>query len=433
VAYAVSSVRSVIRSLRTVTLIAMRGDRDDASADRYGVGSRPAGPVSPALRTAGLAAGFCLAVVATVVVFLTEDPQVLRLAVVAAAWAFVLAALVSSRRGADGIPMAERAAVERADLERAAAERETELRLPHELELERGVAARREHELRVENDLRRTAEQSMRAELEALRGELAQVSELRRELGQVAELRREVAEIAGLRRDLAGLAELRTALAGLDLTALAELRTDVGRLRSELTDQRSGEMLVERVMLRTQSTRTAPAATEPAAPRTVEADGWGRPASELTAAWPAVRADEPAAGTRQRDEVRVEPRPAAVPPPPLDWPAGRSLLDAPPPYVEPEPRRRRTDTPAPTAPPVPDDLLTTERPAAQRVRPPVPGPAATAPTAEAPDPAEEESATRLAELVAESGLTPPSGGRRRRRYREDDESDDVLSRVLGRS
>jgi hypothetical protein len=252
-------------------------------------------------------------------------------------------------------------------------------------------------------------------------------------MGQVAELRREVAEVAGLRRDLAGLADLRTALAGLDLTALAELRTDVGRLRSELTDQRSGEMLVERVMLRTQATRTAPAATEPAAPRTVEADGWDRPASELTAAWPAVRADEPTAGTRRLDEDRVEPRPAAVPPPPLDWLAGRSLLDAPPPpYAEPEPRRRRTDPPAPTAPPVPDDLLTTERPVAQRVRPPVPGPAAAVPTAEAATPAEEDSATRLAQLLAESGLTPPSGGRRRRRYREDDESDDVLARVLGR-
>jgi hypothetical protein len=133
------------------------------------------------LRTAGLVAGSCLAVAATVVVFLTEDPRVLRLAVVAGAWAFVLAALVRSRSTADvSLPAREQL---------AAAEREAELRLAHELELEREAAARREHELRVVDDLRRTAEQSMRAELEALRTELTQVTELRREMGQLAELR----------------------------------------------------------------------------------------------------------------------------------------------------------------------------------------------------------------------------------------------------
>ena len=400
----------------------MRGDRDDVSV-------HPPGPDGAGLRTAGLVAGFCLAVAATVVVLLTEDPRVLRLAVVAAAWAFVLAALVRSRSTADvSLPAREQL---------AAAEREAELRLAHELERE--VAARREHELRVDDDLRRTAEQSMRAELEALRTELAQVTELRRELGQVAELRGELAGLAELRRELAGLAELRTTLAGLDLTPLAELRTDVGRLRSELTEQLSGEMLVERVMLRTQSTRTAPAAPEPTAPHPVESDGWDRPASELTAAWPAVRTDEPAPGTRRLEEVRVEPQRPAAPAPPLDWPARRSLLDTPPPpHAEPDPRRRPTDDPLAVA--VPAEQLTDERPVAQRERPPVPGPAAPAPTAAAlapvegaPAPGEEDSARRLAELLAEGGLTPPSGGRRRRRYREDGESDDVLARVLGRS
>jgi hypothetical protein len=158
-----------------------------------------------------------------------------------------------------------------------------------------------------------------------------------------------------VRHDLAGLAELRTALAGVDLTALTELRADVGRLRRELTEQPSGEMLVERVMLRTESTRSAPAAEPPAA---------------------------------------------------------RALLHPAPLFpAEPEPRRRRTDEPSPTTPPVPDELLTVQRPVAQREGPPVPGPPAAAAAAEVP--------------------TPPSGGRRRRRYREDGEADDVLSRVLG--
>ncbi|ADB73408.1 hypothetical protein Gobs01_00614 [Geodermatophilus obscurus DSM 43160] len=373
------------------------------------------------MRTAGLVAGFCLAVAATVVVFITEDPRVLRLAVGAAAWAFVLAALVRSRSTADvSLPAREQL---------AAAEREAELRLAHELELGREAAARREHELRVD-DLRRTAEPSMRAELEALRTELAQVTGLRREMSQVAELRGELAGLAELRRELAGLAELRT--------TLAELRTDVGRLRSELTEQLSGEMLVERVMLRTQTTRTAPVAPEPAAPHTVEADGSDRPASELTAARPAVRVDEPAPGTRRPEEVRVEPQRPVAPPPPRDWPARRSLLDAaPPPHAEPDPPRCRTDDPLAVA--VPAEQLTDERPVAQWERPPVPGLAAPVPTAaalaplEGSAPVEEESARRLAELLAEGGLTPPSGGRRRRRYREDGGSDDVLARVLGRS
>ena len=37
---------------------------------------------------------------------------------------------------------------------------------------------------------------------------------------------------------------------------------------------------------------------------------------------------------------------------------------------------------------------------------------------------------RVADILAENGVTPPSGGRRRRRYREDDDADDVLARVL---
>ena len=40
---------------------------------------------------------------------------------------------------------------------------------------------------------------------------------------------------------------------------------------------------------------------------------------------------------------------------------------------------------------------------------------------------------RLADILAENGVSPSSGGRRRRRYRDDDEPDDVLARVLGQS
>src|SRR3954468_22686787 len=85
-------------------------------------------------RTLTLAGGFALAIAATLAVFLTDDPQFLRLAVVAVAWAFVLATFAAGRRSTDRM---------------AARAREAELRRPYELELEREVAARREYELEL--------------------------------------------------------------------------------------------------------------------------------------------------------------------------------------------------------------------------------------------------------------------------------------------
>jgi hypothetical protein len=432
----------VIGGLRTVTLEPMRADRDDALPGR----SRGA---FPELRAAGLAVGFVLAVAATVVVFVTDDPKVLRLAVVGAAWAFVLAALATSRRG--GGEPADR--VELAAVEREAAEREAELRLAYELELEREVAARREVELRAENDVRRETEQAMHTELSALRGELAQVAELRRDMAQVAELRRDMAQVAELRRDVAALGELRAGLSQLgdlrgDLAQLAELRADVGRLRTELSEQLSGEMLVERIMLRTQSFRSVPGTAESPATRTIDAAGWSEPVSELTAA-PALRLDDLPGGPRTHQMEAAQPAAAATsaapPPPPLDWLAERALVEpeeadtarrsrragaaesaqqptrqAP----DAERRRRHTDEPY-RRPPVPAEQPTELRPAVRPDRP-APGPAWSAAAPEEP----ATGSSRLAEILAENGVAPSSGGRRRRRYREDDDSDDVLSRVL---
>jgi hypothetical protein len=42
-----------------------------------------------------------------------------------------------------------------------------------------------------------------------------------------------------------------------------------------------------------------------------------------------------------------------------------------------------------------------------------------------------DSDSRLAEILAENGVSPSTGGRRRHRYREEGEPDDVLARVLG--
>jgi hypothetical protein len=137
-------------------------------------------------RLVALGVGFVLAVAATLAVFLTENAQYLRLAVIAVAWAFVLAAFAAGRRR-DEAPSARETAVDR-----------------------------RERELAIENRVRRESEQAMRAELAALRSDLA--------------------GLAALHRDLGGL---------------GDLRNEVGRLRAEL----SGEMLVERIVMRTQSIR----------------------------------------------------------------------------------------------------------------------------------------------------------------------------------
>ncbi|UOX99914.1 DUF6779 domain-containing protein [Blastococcus sp. PRF04-17] len=210
---------------------------------------------APATRTLIQAGGFLLAAAATLAVFFTDNPKLLKVAVLAVAWAFVLATYAAGRRTADRV---------------AARAREAELRHAYETELDREVAARREYELELENELRREAEDSMREELDALRGDIAALSGLRDEVARVAQLRGdiaaltdlrdEVARVAALRDDVTALTSLRDDVASLaamreELAELAELRADMGRLRAELTEQLSSEMLVERIVMRTQASR----------------------------------------------------------------------------------------------------------------------------------------------------------------------------------
>ncbi|HEV7869936.1 MAG TPA: DUF6779 domain-containing protein, partial [Modestobacter sp.] len=210
--------------------------REDDVAPRSGVPDR---------RTILQGGGFALAVAATLAVFLTDNPQVLRLAVVGVAWAFVIATFAAAGRSSDRV---------------VARAREDELRCAYEFELDREVAARREYELELETELRREAEESMRAELDALRGDLAGVSQLRDEIARVGELRTDIAALAMLRDEVARVAALRDDVAALtslrqELGQLGELRADMGRLRAELTEQLSSEMLIERIVMRTQAGR----------------------------------------------------------------------------------------------------------------------------------------------------------------------------------
>ena len=253
-------------------------------------------------RTLLLAGGFALAAAATLAVFLTDNAVYLRVAVVAVAWAFVIAAFAAGRRDTDRV---------------AAAARELELRRAYELELEREVAARHEYELELENELRRETEDSMRYELDALRGDIAALSGLRDEVARVSQLRGDISALTSLRDEVARVAALHDDVLALnslreELGQLAELRADMGRLRAELTEQLSSEMLVERIVMRTQASRLPADQGRLDGPaRTLESWTGDVPPRELTGGWPAVRLDEQRE-TQHFEQVRVEragPRP----------------------------------------------------------------------------------------------------------------------------
>ena len=417
------------------------------------------GGESSLTRSVTLAAAVALAVVASLVVFLTADVRLLRLATVVAAWAVVAATVVAVRRRAD---------------QQLFAQRELELRRLHDRELDLEAAARRELELELENEARRETEQVRRGELAALRSELAALTGLREELVRTAGAAGDPAELAALREAIR--ADLRA-----DLGQLPELRADLARLRAELTEQLSSELLVERIIMRTQAFRRPGEERAQSAADLAPPPAWHeqRPPAELTDAWPPLRLDEPLA-TREYEPVHghrpsrpatqaAEPQTAEpLVPTPLEWLADRSLLDLGEPTAEqsrpdatrddggrhartadrslmeparPVPyRRRHTDDDAGPA----TDLtaaVTAERPSppaarlsSPAARPPLPpirplgGHEAPLP----PTPAGPESPghARLTEILAERGDAPPSGGRRRRRYRDEDEPDDVLARVL---
>jgi hypothetical protein len=497
-------------------------------------------PDASSTRTLTMVGGFALAVAATLAVFLTDNAQYLKLAVVAVAWAFVIATFAAGRRSTDRV---------------AAAARERELRRAYEFELEREVAARHEYELELENELRRETEDSMRYELDALRGDIAALSGLRDEVARVSELRGDIAALSSLREEVARVAALRDDVAALnalrqDLGQLAELRADMGRLRAELTEQLSSEMLVERIVMRTQASRM-PADRGHLDPPSRTFDGaqnWADdvPPRELTGGWPAVRLDEPRA-TQQFEQVRVEragprppvpvpapqqrpwdaplptppwelppttswpsvlepevpptstfaaapprvftpppvrdepvegpqlwtsiarheqgagasrhsayeapvpptsafpmspptsltpiaPPPVELPPSPLEWPAARALVEpSTSPSLRPVPHRRRSDDGAAAGPLDPAAAPTTQHPAVPPAKPAVRiddrGGYRVA-IREEPDPEPATQGTRVAEILAENGVSPATGGRRRRRYRDEDEADDVLARVL---
>jgi hypothetical protein len=442
--------------------------RGSVSAGRRGVGDRlPSAREGLNTRTLTLVGGFALAIAATVAVFVTDNRVYLRIAVLAVAWAFVLAALAVGRRSADQV---------------TAEAREARLRHAYELELEREVTARREYELELEHDLRRESQDAMRDELDALRAEIAPLARLRDEVAHVSALRHDLAGLAALRDDVARVADLRNDVAALtafraELGQLAELRADLGRFRAELAEQLSSEMLVERIVMRTQGGRLGADTgrfEQPGRPLHM-ASRWAddTPPRELTGGWPAIRLDDSRAAS-DVEPVRADrslpggpsstsamwssaPETSAFPSvapasqadpteTPLEWLTARSLIDpapvrpAEPPPVPPSTRIRPAAAsrpsphprPRPTPPPPSVRLQADLAPVRRRVDE-AGSSTAERPVASGNPPPSGDSGTdgRLAEILAENGVSPATGSRRRHRYRDDDEPDDVLARVLG--
>jgi hypothetical protein len=114
------------------------------------------------LRTLALVAAVAIALASTAAVVLSDDPETLRLAVVGALWAFVLAAFAAPRRQEPGAPPGDPGTA-------------LELRRTYEIELEKEVAARREYELQLEVYLRRELERGLAEDVAALRDEVGRM------------------------------------------------------------------------------------------------------------------------------------------------------------------------------------------------------------------------------------------------------------------
>lgn len=263
---------------------------------------RPEGSRTGLARWAALVVGLGLAIAATVALIVSEDAQTLRLAVLGALWAFLIAAFVAGARRGGSEPGAE-----------------VELRRGYELELAREVAARREYELRVE-----------------------------------VQVRREVEGV--LRQDI------------------ADLRADLGRLRADILERWDGELRVERVTLRAESTRvtgfgaTLQALQDDSRPFIAEVQA--RPEAPAT---PEPPRDEPRTDDGEAHTIEMVPVPATDPAEPSGSASGR--------------RHRYRD----------DDDATTD------------------------------VLSRVLDEAAPQHRRAP----RRRRYRDENEPDDVLARVLG--
>ncbi|MHA3019072.1 DUF6779 domain-containing protein [Mycobacterium sp. BMJ-28] len=232
-----------------------------------------------------------LAIVASSVLVFTNRVELLKLAVVLALWAAVVAAFVSViyRRQSD---------VDQAKVR--------DLKLVYDLQLDREISARREYELAVE-------------------------SQLRRELA--AELRAQAAdEVAALRAELAALRNNLEILFDTDLDQRPALETDrpAGRViasRIDVEERRDADPRTEE----------SPIIDVPAEPDVPEPQ-WDQ--------WP------PAGGAHRRSGEAQRPAAWSEPPPPVRESVWQPPVQ-PPPLIQPQSPPPPAWNPAPQPPPYP--------------------------------------------------------------------------------
>ncbi|MBA3250683.1 MAG: hypothetical protein H0T66_10365 [Geodermatophilaceae bacterium] len=324
------------------------------------------------VRLFALLVGLALAIAATATLVLTDDQQLLQLAVIAALWAFLIAAFVAGqRRSADEPASPEAAPVPGAELE---------------------LAQRREVELLTEVRLRREIEGSLLAGIHALREDMTR-----------------------MRNDT------------------ARMREDTARLRHDILERWDGELHVERIAVRAESTRFSGLGSTFAAlqdeARRLQDDGRSR--REVTGSPPA---DEPRPPRDDFDaastiEFSLIPQPAARVPPAERPVAATGSNPA------------AVTGPLYGGPAGVEDYETAEFPRIPLGEPPAPARAEGSPGEGSPDKgrrrfrheADDSNGTVDAAALLRRLQAEPAAGQapRRRRARADDESNDVLARLIG--
>ena len=269
-----------------------------------------------------------LAIVASSALVFTSQVELLKLAVVLALWAAVVAAFVSViyRR--------------QSDMDQA---KVRDLKLVYDLQLDREISARREYELSVETQLRR---------------ELA--SELR---AQAAE------DVAGLRAELAALRANLEILFDADLSHRPALETDrttfrayndwapdaetTGRVTSSRIDTEDGEDRHRDTDVRTEE---SPIIDVPAEPHPQEPE-WVPPSAASGGAHRRPSEAEPSGWRHSADETPPHAWSPPPQPPPQSTPPAQPAPEGQVPWLPPEQEPPKASEPPPPPPPEPEPAV----------------------------------------------------------------------------
>ncbi|MFB1294531.1 DUF6779 domain-containing protein [Mycobacterium sp. pW049] len=271
-----------------------------------------------------------LAIVASSALVFTNRVELLKLAVIVALWAAVVAAFVSViyRRQSDS----DQAKVR-------------DLKLVYDLQLEREISARREYELSVESHLRRELASEIRAQ----------------SADEVAALR---AELAALRANLEYLFD-----ADLSHRPAIETERTAGRVSSSRIDTENDDKAIADIEDHAPETDESPIIDVPAEPHPPEGE-WAPPPNDAGGAH--RRSGEQTGGRRRRADDTVQPQWAPPPPqgPPPSAPPPQPPQPQAPPYQRPQAQPQFPWLPpAPPTPEAPQPVPQNPAPAAANWQP----------------------------------------------------------------